>query len=904
MTNFSTNILNKFSFKNPLLFEWVFLLYVICGSIISHIFPIPELIKSVLALPSWLIIPYFFGSFFRLALARLRIVCFKGIDAGIFSLIFGIYSLIIFTFLLDLLGFSLLLSYLYLIVLGLGIAYLAIKTIGKSDDDLQINGEKLRAYLPILTFCILVSIIPALMKTSVPGFPYGTIETISIPFEQTQPAIRFMEHGYLQHPRIYDYVSLGMNSRLFNIEPLSFIWASPFLMMAIFSTGLYLFTYSISKNKPFSLIAVFIGSFLNMNIFRDAPLLFKANVFLYIFLPFILYLSHKIISKKNYTTKTVIFSLSILGLLSILYVYLFESNIWSIFVPSNLAYPLEWRSHVWIPSITVLTVPLILLITLFSKKFVKNLFLDDVFFLIFIPFFFFSFQNSEAIAFNFFIFGFILLFFINRTRFRPMLYLFVVSVFVFVLYQIFVTELAISNPISSILLPSYSSSAEIIPFSSRLNWIFEINLSIILVIILIFGIVVSLLSKRQKNLFIISVFSFALLLYLFPESFAYRFYRELTIITAFVLAIGIWRIFVALSDLKRKSSAFLFSLLLIVLLLPSLITPVYERYSQTSMGQSLVSESEYFASQWLKENTAENSIIVSDFETIQLLGTLANKILPVNRNYLLENLNDESTQTLWRIKHMFVSNYQSYSLDPEFNPQFWKAYSFGKGSIDIETTNITLSENNKAIRITDGNKSVAGLIHRFPEIQDWNNITGIYINWLGKNTNSTWQICIAAPDDSNWFAYSFVDNFEGWANVTASFSSFIKVGSPTWSTISYVAIRTSNAVPNTWIFKDVGLRYIDSISIDPEEIAYIRNQITSTEQRFCQQVGLSLENPPVLIVLSSRTIQWLKQEGIEQSISKLKEPTDITYIDLIRKTHTLNEIYSLNNQIYIFKVTD
>ena len=232
-----------------LLIEWGLFFYVVIGFVASDILPIPEVAKSLLSLPVWLIIPYFFGSCFRLVLRRLHIGSFVGLDAGIFSLIFGIYSLIIATFLLDLLGLSWVLVNLYLVVLGFAFAYLMFKTFREPDSGLLIDVAVLKRYLPIIAFCILVSMIPALMKISVPGFPYGTTEVISIPFEQTQPALRFMEYGYLQHPRVYDYVSLGVTSSLYNIDPLSFVWASPFLMMAIFSVGLYFFTFSISRTN-------------------------------------------------------------------------------------------------------------------------------------------------------------------------------------------------------------------------------------------------------------------------------------------------------------------------------------------------------------------------------------------------------------------------------------------------------------------------------------------------------------------------------------------------------------------------------------------------------------------------------------------------------------------------------
>ena len=215
----------------------------------------------------------------------------------------------------------------------------------------------------------------------------------------------------------------------------------------------------------------------------------------------------------------------------------------------------------WIPTITVLTAPILLAVGLLSRILLKqnNFFADNGFLLAFVPIFFFAFQNSEAIAFIFFIFSFILLFFISKNKkTRWILYLFVAFIFSFVLYQHYITELAITNPISSIFLPNYSSSTEIIPFSSRFIWIFEINLTLILDILLVLGIAVSLLSNQKKNLFVISIFSLALFLYLFPESFAYRFYRELTVIMAFVMAIGVWRIFIALSDFRKKYSSYYF----------------------------------------------------------------------------------------------------------------------------------------------------------------------------------------------------------------------------------------------------------------------------------------------------------------------------------------------------------
>jgi hypothetical protein len=896
--------LKKFTFSLAL--EWGLFLYIVIGFAASYLLPISEIAKSVLSLPSWLLIPYFFGSFLKIVLQRLRLDYFGGrIEVGVFSLMFGIYSLIIFTFLLDLLGLPFMLVNLYIITLIIALVYLLYKTFRKVGDGFLVNASVLKTYSPIFAFCILVSIIPAMMKASVPGFPYGTIETISIPFEQSQPALRFMEYGYLQHPRIYDYVSLGISSRLFNIDPVSFIWSSPFLMMAIFSFGLFLFAYGISKNKSFSLMVVLIGSFLNMNVFRDAPLLFKANVFFYIFLPFMLYLSYKSISKKDYKAKNVVVALFLISLITVIFVYLIESNIWSVFVPKNLSYPLEWRSHVWIPTIVVATAPTLLVIGLFSKFFIKkNSFLiDNALLLGFIPFFFFAFQNIEAVAFVFFIFAFILLYFLAKNKkTRALLYLFAAFVLGFVLYQHYVDEIGISNPISSIFLPSYSNSTEIISFSSRFSWIFNINLTLTLVVLLIFGITMSIFSRKKGDIFIISVFSLALFLYLFPETFAYRFYREVTVIMAFMIGLGLWRIFTAISGENKKFSNIIFASIIVVLILPSLITPVYTRYHETTMGQSLLSNSEYSTAQWLKQNTPENTIIVSDFETMELVATLSNRMLPIDRNYIVEGLNQNSIQTLWLIKNMFTVNYLNYSIENDGGTQFWNTYSFGKGAIDVVSENVAQSNNVKTIKIIEGNKSVAGIIHKFDSKQNWNNASGLYIDWYGKNTNATWQVCVAASDDLNWFAFNFKDNFSGWKNISAAFNSFSKVGSPNWETVSYIAIRSSDALPNIWSFKDVGLSYTESLNINSDCATYLRKNATSTEQRYCEKTGLSLDNAKVLIILTYRTLQWVKQEGISQTLSTLNGAVDTNSLELFSRVSCLQQLHSENNEIYVFEI--
>ena len=897
--------MKKFTFSLAL--EWGLFLYVVIGFAISHLLPIPEVIKSLLSLPAWLIIPYFFGSCFRLALRRFRIDSFMGFDGSLFSLLFGIYALIVFSFLLDLLGLSVILVSLYLVLLGVAFIYLMYKTLRNVEDDFPLNAKLIKTYMPIFIFCILVSMIPAVIRVSASPFPYGTIEVISIPFVQYQPALRFMEFGYLQIPRIYDFVSIGFTSQLFKVDPLSFIWATPFLLMAIFSVGLYLFSYSITKNKGFALLTVFIGSFLNLYVFRDVPLLFHASIFLYIFLPYILYLSYKNIGKKEYRLRDVIIALILLTLVVIFYIYLIESNVWSMFVPESFAYPSAWQSYVWLPIVVVSSAPVLFIVCYLSKVFIKNNFLaDNALILMFAPFFCLAFQNSESYALIFFIFAFILIFFIAKNKkMRWLLYIFIAFVLGFVLFQHYISAISTFNPISSVILPQYAIP-NVYSFSLRFSWIFEYNLSLILIGLLIVGVAVSLFSKKKEDVFIISVFLLALFLYLFPETYAYRFFKELTISMAFIISIGVWRIFHALVDSKKKYSTFIFSVLIIILLLPSLIAPVYQRYYQSTLGQSIVSDYEYSASTWLRTHTPENAILISDFETMQLLGPLSNKMLPVQRYMVAEGLGKEDTQTLWYIKNLVTSSSLNYPLVNVNGSQFWRAYGFGAGSIGVKVDNSSQELNNgtQQISLVPGSKSTVGLIHTFDKNQDWKNASGLYINWCGRDTHAIWQICVAAPDDLNWFAFDFVDNGTGWQIINFPFNAFGKVDSPNWSTISYLAVRTNNEELGDWLIGEVGLSYSNlSFNFTSSDVNYFKTHVSLTDNLYSERTGISMDNASIMFILTPRAVQWFKQEGISGIGNIPQGSVNPTYLELFTENTNVHLIYSYKDEIFVFEAT-
>jgi hypothetical protein len=316
-------------------------------------------------------------------------------------------------------------------------------------------------------------------------------------------------------------------------------------------------------------------------------------------------------------------------------------------------------------------------------------------------------------------------------------------------------KIDIINPISSVVLPSFADSANYLTFSQRFQWIFDTNLAPVLLAVLLLGIAVSIVSRRRQDILVISAFSLALFIYLFPETFAYRFFKELSIMEGFVMAVGISQILRFVAGVRKKYYlSVILSALTVMLLLPSLIVPVYQRtfeppsvYESNPLAHSIVSDYEYSAAQWLKDNTPENSLLISDFVTMQIMAPLSDKLLPMGRNYRVQALTSEDLQTTWRIKNMLSDS-------------------------------------------------------------------------------------------------AFTD----------------------------------------------------------DDIEYLLGSVSSSDERFSNKINMSASNKSILIVLTPRTVDWVKQTGISEVWSPEKTTVDKTYLEAFTKNNPVDVIYSYEEQVYVFKV--
>lgn len=652
-----------------LTFEWGLFLYLVFGSMVSLVLPLSDFLRSFLALPSWVILPYFVGGFIS-GLFRLKFD-FKGIrKAGIFSFFLGIYSIVVLAFTLKLLSLFLLLRNFVVLLLMLSFLYLAGKTWNKSRGR-QLSQLISPSKVAILISCVVVGAIPALISRFPLPFPYGTIETISIPMEQYQPTIRLLETGYMQLPRIYDSISLAFGSTLFGVDPLAIIWSSSFLMMAIYSTGLFLFAYALSRNRGLALFVASVGSFINLYPFRDAPFLFRSNVFLYVLFPILLYLVYENISKKEYDKRQVVVAVVFLYALYLVFYFLrWNNSFWQLFVPKDLLYPNEWYSHIWLPSTflaTVLGFPITIILS--KHLFRGNSFLkENRILLLVLIFSLTAFMNQEDFIFVFFVFSFVLFSFLIRDEkghiISRLLSLLTIGLIVF---QRFIYEIPISSPITRVLAPSLLSVFDIYSFTQRFIWLIHTANKELVVFLFLVGATVLLLSKKRTDALALSMLSLALVLYFAPEQYTYRVFKQLSMFMAYSVGVG----FIAIHRLlitgdvfgnnhKRRTrnpvthqllGASLFSLLAVLLLVPSLVSPIFERSFVSEMSKPMVSSSEFEAAMWLRQNTPEYSVIISDYATMQLLAPLADKLMLTAKSWRAEDLNQYDQQTYWLIKN-------------------------------------------------------------------------------------------------------------------------------------------------------------------------------------------------------------------------------------------------------------
>jgi hypothetical protein len=166
------------------------------------------------------------------------------------------------------------------------------------------------------------------------------------------------------------------------------------------------------------------------------------------------------------------------------------------------------------------------------------------------------------------------------------------------------------------------------------------------------------------------MFSLTLLVYFFPDRYTLRAYKELSPFMALVIANSVYhigRLAVKASDyfsrrhIKRLPPVLspIYLGLTLILVIPSLVFPVYNRFSFKPPGSqyySLMADYEYEIAEWLEDHVAENVTIISDYRTMATITPLANKIWTTDKAMNVQDLTEEDQKKITHIKeHIFLA---------------------------------------------------------------------------------------------------------------------------------------------------------------------------------------------------------------------------------------------------------
>lgn len=231
-------------------------IYIALAAGLCNLLPLTESVKSIIAQPTIILIPYLVGKpflYFTKKLISIDALNDFVVDAAV-SWSLGIVFMVT-------LEAALYVNYLFtldsFIMILLVISLLSVFIKEKSDFKNLKNVE--------LTMAVLYGIVFSFFVTRFWPYPYtNDNDYISHTFFVTRIVIQnrplLFYNDYL--PTMHTVYAVAM--RLMNIspykEPLYLLWASRFIIYPIFSVGLYLFTHQFFKNKLMALIAACIGT--------------------------------------------------------------------------------------------------------------------------------------------------------------------------------------------------------------------------------------------------------------------------------------------------------------------------------------------------------------------------------------------------------------------------------------------------------------------------------------------------------------------------------------------------------------------------------------------------------------------------------------------------------------------
>ena len=522
------------------------------------------------------------------------------------------------------------------------------------------NTFRVNIKIPLLIlFIIFTASTPVIIIKFYQPFPNALQKNIHMDPLFIQAAYRMLYSGYLE-PEIrwpnalFPYIMLS----LFRVEPLHFLWSAPFILAIVYAFGLFTLSRILSNKLEIALLSVLFGMFINIHVGWPGQFIlhFKSNQILYAIFPLVLYsIYEKITRIKN--EPIMLFKELLLLSATLASIFILVQEVCTL-VPGP-----DW--HYFGASIIKPILRAILpFLGIPLSFYIKDRTRRGLFLLIFLYSIIFYFWHAEeALLFTLTMLLFVLLCDRIKNEGRH-LWVWALAFITFIyIYLQWIGLFHVPNiPISAIWSPSIVRTG-IDVFNIKRTCFNFANREVLRALMVIGG-VFALTSRKRENLIAVAMLAATLLIFFLPEYHTIRGYKEYSPFMAYMLSYSVYSIYQRLNVFRfkkrfklNKVTSILILILIMAPILPALDDPLREACARWS-SLEYVADYEFRATDWIKENLPENTLIVSDYITMLLMNSLGNKIWVTGKAMHAQTLgSNESKQAVNIIKYeVFKAN--------------------------------------------------------------------------------------------------------------------------------------------------------------------------------------------------------------------------------------------------------
>ncbi|MFC2030595.1 tetratricopeptide repeat protein [Chloroflexota bacterium] len=650
-------------------------LYVLVASLVCYSLPLSALVRALLALPAVVILPLQLGSLLlkvanrwipELPTAR------NPIARGLIGWWTGLVLLAGLANALQHLGLFALLKPLPWLVLGILAAYAIyglVRSGGWARLDLDMIRDLLRNEWPILA-ALLLGFTPLWIHKRAFPFPIFMRNSFTLANMVYQPVERLLRDGYLTFEPSHktgSYLLIFLPSALSNVDPLAMAWSLPFLQVAVFALGLYLWAYEVSRSRLLAVLVPLFGGFVLSAgpLFETTPLVFRSNSVQLALLPLTLWVLHRYAdrrpSSKGLALPVLLSAAGFVGWFAVIHSdkLFWPGCLLALYPGQDLVrlmhlYGVEWSARTaavfgW------LALPVLFLVRALFGRDHPHRDLVSLFFLL--TAFQFQLHAWEAPIFLGIAWAYLVAKILLKQRaLHPFAYVVIAGIWLFWFLQwAGVITLAGSSPLFDLLFFWVSVSPNIPRVTDLVEILRNAHAPLTLGLWAL-GMAGMLAQRKQAGLLISLMATLGLFVYFLPEPNGVRAYKVIIPFAAYTLAWIVAQTYQTIARCRHKiarSLSLVAFAAALIYLSGGLVQPFQLYYTRSQPGErytSYMADYEELALSWLRENLPENARLISDPHSTHLFSELTNSIDPLEHAMTTTEMSSVGQRQVTQIK--------------------------------------------------------------------------------------------------------------------------------------------------------------------------------------------------------------------------------------------------------------